>query len=114
MIIQDAEVKSQIQRIVEALIKNDFQSLVKEGVAQGEDVDRIKEEIGHYGRTLVPLPTEAFSKNVHEYELSTGDVRLEIQLWTREEGESDLTMILTAERKAAGKTVVHVKDVHVL
>ena len=99
--------------IAEHLASGHYDQLVKSGMLAATDVAGVREEIEHYGRTLSGLPAEALEA-AHEYDLGDGSYRVEVQLWTAEEGESDLTLTLNARQSSSGAPIVRLQKVHVM
>lgn len=74
----------------------------------------LAEAVREYGRTLTLPPGERFDLDVIEVadrQVPTWSVRYD--MWTKEEGRSDLTIELTVEEKN-GFTAVEIDNFHVL
>lgn len=68
-----------------------------------------------YGNTLVTLPPEALDEL--DVYASSSDPRLcgaGVDLWTREEGRSDLTLEVMVENREGGGYDVLVRNIHVM
>jgi hypothetical protein len=77
------------------------------------DTDDLKRVVAEYGRIIVPLPEEAFSK-AEIYKINDGN-RLDvyISLWTKEEGRSDLALSLSC-CMINGTPTIEINDLRVL
>lgn len=106
-------VRDAVNKIVGHLLQKDYDAMVKSRLLTQDVSAHVQDEVGHYGRTLIELPESAFT-SAHEYDLGGNQYRLEIQLWTKEEGESDLTLIVEITRQEAGHFTIQVNDVHVM
>lgn len=99
-----------IAEIVRRLAAGDYGGLARDRVAP----DSIGTWIEDYPATLIPLPIEAWQHSdfgaldgtPHAYWVT-------VDLWTREEGRSDLTLEATVHERDT-RVEVHVDDVHVL
>jgi hypothetical protein len=112
--MMDAALTNAIRRLVSDLASGAFREVVADGRAGRLTAAELEAAVRTYGRTLVPLPDDAFAL-VETYELS-GDpnaLAVDVPLWTIEEGRSDLTLSLTALRRGSAYDV-QVDDLHVL
>jgi hypothetical protein len=69
-----------------------------------------------YGRTIIPLPTEAyrFFDVVAVRDSSPARWSVVAPLWTEQEGRSDLSFEITVEDVAGRDYAVEIEDLHVL
>lgn len=98
-----------LKRIVDAFVSGDY---ALEADIPGveplstETASQIKRNVADYGATLVPLPEEAWETSVCIW---YGDYwNLLVDLWTREEGPSDLVLDARVTEASSGfRTQVH-------
>jgi hypothetical protein len=94
-----------IKEVSDMLARGEFdrvEQLTRGRRASAEDLRRV---VAEYGRTLVPLPPEAFPDlDVHLVEgCDPPTCVVDVDLWTEEEGRSDLTLTLElVQGKGAG------------
>ncbi|MBL0214940.1 MAG: hypothetical protein IPQ07_13775 [Myxococcales bacterium] len=108
----------QLLQLIEALISDlaagRYAKIVSEGHAGQLLEDEIRSAVLAYGCQLTELPAED-KRLIHIYPLDSNpkDLRLEVELWTEEEGRSDLTLSLTATWSPSGYRIA-IDDLHVL
>lgn len=110
----DAKLMGQVRRLIEDLAAERYAEIAADGRAGRLTEAELRTAIEQYGRTLVPLPADG-ERLVELYEQTSqpGAVSLDVPLWTREEGRSDLTLSVTAIKQ--GETyIVEVDDLHIL
>jgi len=91
--IKDHEgVKNAIRNIVAMIRLKNFNELVSKGFASVLEAQDIRDAVTTYGRTIIDLPDQAFDR-AYEYDLGGHLFQTEIQFYTEDEGESDLTLI---------------------
>lgn len=110
-----AALQDSIRRIVEALVAKDYAEAVRitRGIRLPEE--QIREAIQDYGRTLVMPPDGAFD-TLDVVEVTGATPRqwsVRMNLWTEEEGRSDLSIEVTLTEADDG-FVVELDDLHVL
>jgi hypothetical protein len=110
----NSDLKREIERLVADLSRGRFAEIASDGRAGRLSAEELKAALDEYGRTLVPLPEQAWNL-VDEYPQpgAPNTVVLDVPLWTMEEGRSDLTLSLTATEDA-DKWILHIDDLHVL
>jgi len=103
-----------VEHLVQDLAQKKYREIVADGRGGRLSVDGLENAIDAYGRTVVPLPIEAWELvDVYPIVGRPGMLSMDVPLWTREEGRSDLTLSLTAE--TSGEDVrVEIDDLHVL
>ncbi|MGK3964544.1 hypothetical protein WMF38_10250 [Sorangium sp. So ce118] len=108
------ELRTEIARLVADLSARRYTELEADGRAGRLSAEELRTAVDQYGRTLVLLPNAAWDL-VDEYPQADArnTVAVDVPLWTKEEGRSDLTLSLTAT-KEADRWVLHVDDLHVL
>lgn len=104
--------KANIVSIVDALVSGNSARLAASGELGRLTPAQVDEVVRGYGRTLRSLPEEAW-KHVRVYERSDGSAGVDVDLWTTEEGRSDLTLQLESRIENGGRRLV-VHDLRVL
>jgi hypothetical protein len=102
-----ARLVSLVRKAVELLVSGEYRALV--AFAGGErltenDITDLRESIKRYQLTLVTPPEEAFQlMDVYEVDGSTPRRwTIDMPLWTAEEGQSELTLMLTFTERGDG------------
>jgi len=110
----DVKLMSQVRRLIEDLAAGRYAELAADGRAGRLTEAELRTAVEQYGGTLVPLPAEG-ERLVDIYEQTSRPdvVTLDVPLWTREEGRSDLTLSVTAIKQGENYSV-EVDDLHVL
>ena len=104
-----------LKDLVNELIKGNFAKLEADGRAGRLSAQDLKNRLSEYGRTFITLPDVAFDQG-DTYTLMDGDGKswgIDLDLWTAEEGRSDLTLQLTV-RDTGTAIVAEIDDLHVL
>jgi hypothetical protein len=103
-----------VRRVVTKLVDGDFVDAVAECDSSRLSANDLERVIREYGRTFVEPPPNAYTDLdivvVSSADLPTWSVRA--PLWSREEGQSDLTLKLTV-RKDRGKWSADLDDLRV-
>lgn len=98
----DLELLEALRRLVEDLAHRRYVEIVADGRGGILTSEEMRQAIDAYGRQLVPLPDGAVD-SIHVYSVDGDPVmRIEIDLWTVEEGESDLTLTIDVTRFSNG------------
>ena len=108
------ELKSAIVDLVSDIVAGRYAEIASGGRIGRLTADELAEAVRLYGRTLIPLPDDAWSF-VHVYPIN-GDARalsLDVEMFTIEEGRSDLTLSLSA-RRDGDRWTIGIDDLHVL
>ena len=108
------ELKSAIVELVGDLVAGRYVELASDGRIGRLTADELAETIRRYGRTLIPLPDDTWSF-VQVYPIN-GDANalvLDVDMFTSEEGRSDLTLSLSA-RRDGDDWIIGIDDLHVL
>jgi hypothetical protein len=108
--------KRAVKRIVEMLVAGDYRGL--ERVSRGVRLTaaHFEEGVREYGRTLVMPPDPVFER-LDVVEVKNVTPRrwgVRVDLWTVEEGRSDLTLEVTLVEQYGEEPLVEVDDLHVL
>lgn len=103
-----------IQDVVRELVKGNFETLEQDGRSGKLTAKELERAIQDYGATLVNLEDEAL-KAVDVYRKQGVDNcwAVDLDLWTVEQGRSDLTLSLTIEVRGQ-RVNVAIDDLHVL
>jgi hypothetical protein len=102
-----------IRRLVDDLVVGNYAQIEDSGRAGRLDQEAIQRAILTYGRTLIALPESAL-ETAHVYPLDQGASNLvEVELWTVEEGCSDLTLSVLIKNDGA-HAQISIQDIHVL
>jgi hypothetical protein len=104
-----------VRSVVQMLVAGDYNKVAALTKGRRLDAEAIKFTVGEYGRTLVLPPDDAFDQmdvvRVTNAPLPQWSVRM--NLWTLEEGQSDLSIELTII-DSAGHYEVELDDIRVL
>jgi hypothetical protein len=104
----------QVRRLIEDLAAGRYAQLAADGRAGRLTETELRTAVEEYGRTLVPLPADGeMIVDIYEQTSHPEELALDVPLWTKEEGRSDLTLALTAIKQGETYTV-EVDDLHVL
>jgi len=110
----DRELRERIAKLVEDLAAGRLRLLVDDGRAGRLSEDELRRAVEDYGRTLVPLPEEAWGLiEIYEQTENPDVSSLDVPLWTIEEGQSDLTLSISVTKSESGISIA-VDDLHVL
>jgi hypothetical protein len=104
-----------LKDLVNELINGNYAKLEADGRAGRLTAQDLKNRLTEYGRTFIPLPDAAFDQG-DTYTLVDGDGKsygVDLDLWTTEEGKSDLTLQLTV-RDTGTAIVPQIDDLQVL
>jgi hypothetical protein len=107
--------KEQVKKVVDLLVSKQYAALVE--LTHGSRLDRemIETAIREYRRELIAPPEAAFDR-LDVVEVDGADPprwSVRCNLWTREEGRSDLSVELTVTRRDNGYGI-ELDDIHVL
>jgi hypothetical protein len=108
----DTSLRELLRETIHALVEGDY--AVIQCLPGRATPDEIKNEILEYPATLTYPSPDAY-KDVHVYAVrgKSGQWALEMDLWTVEEGQSDLTLLMDVYL-VNGRLVGYVDQVHVL
>ncbi|MDC0714509.1 hypothetical protein POL68_39035 [Stigmatella sp. ncwal1] len=110
----DMKLMGQVRRLIEDLAAGRYAEIAADGRAGRLTEAELRAAVEQYGRTLVPLPVHGeMLVDIYEHTSQQDAVTLDVPLWTREEGRSDLTLSVTAIKQGETYTV-EVDDLHVL
>ncbi|MFY0527906.1 DUF7668 domain-containing protein [Archangium gephyra] len=110
----DVKLMVQVRRLIEDLAAGRYAAIAADGRAGRLTEAELRTAVEQYGRTLVPLPADGERLvDIYEQTSQPDAVTLDVPLWTREEGRSDLTLSVMAIKQGETYTV-EVDDLHVL
>lgn len=110
-----AKLKETVKRIVDLLVTGDFDQVAKITNGQRLNTRSISDAITTYGRNLVAPPDNAYNQ-IDVVAVTSSNLpcwSLRMNLWTAEEGRSDLTVELTIT-EVEGQYTLELDDIHVL
>lgn len=115
MISTANQMRRVVQRVIASLVAGDFEHV--ESLCRGQRLSaaEMANVIKNYGRQLISPPDEAY-ESMDVVEVTDSHPRrwsINIPLWTKEEGRSDLTLEVTLTNSPQGWDVA-VDDIHVL
>lgn len=108
-------VRREIQRLLEDMVAQKFELLSEDGRIGRLTVAQLKRAIADYGGTLVCPPQDMFDSLIEVYPRD-GDpttCAVEVDMWTLEEGHSDLTLSATLV-ETEGACEISIDGLHVL
>ncbi len=113
---EDLKISRATSLVVQMLVKRDYLSIEKLSAGNRLSATEIANVVKEYGRTLVLPPEESYT-NIDAIQIenevpSSWSVRF--HLWTKEEGQSDLSIILTLTDATDDLIMVAVDDILVL
>lgn len=103
-----------IRNLVKDLAAGNYERITSDGCNSRLSIQELSVAISEYGRVLTSLPEDAF-KIIDCYPLKgvRNEWAIDVPLWTKEEGRSDLTLSLTA--KVINKhVIIEIDDLHVM
>lgn len=106
-----------VQVAVGLLVDGEYDALAQ--MTHGERLSEaeIRSAVEDYGRTLILPPGGDVAPYVDRYEVADTEprqVNLDVDLWTQEEGRSDLTLELNLVERAPGLWGVRIYGIHVM
>ncbi len=108
----DPKLKDQIQLLVCDLARGAYAEVEARGGAGRLNGRVLRRAVEDYGRQLVPIPEEGWAL-VDAYKRNGPRQLVDVPLWTKEEGRSDLTLSVEANW-VNGEPVLSVTDLHVM
>jgi hypothetical protein len=109
----DPDIQRLLRKLVQDLADAKYDDIAADGRGGRLTPVELHSLIHNYGRTLITLPDEAWSLvDVYLIAGQPDVVAMDIPLWTKEEGRSDLTLSVTITR--SHEVLVQIDDIHVL
>ena len=114
LMIERSLIDQSLKELVRELVIDNFTRLETDGRAGRLSADELRNAIKSYGQTLIDLPEEALSTaDIIPLEGENAAWAVDLDLWTAEEGRSDLTLSVTAHL-IGSKIQIYIDDLHVL
>jgi hypothetical protein len=105
--------KETIKTLVTDLSNKNYNKIEMEKINGHVSIMELENIIKEYGRTIIPLPEEAFEiANIYTIE-KENRMDIYIPLWTKEEGRSDLTLSIICHLEN-NKPIIRINDLEVL
>jgi hypothetical protein len=103
-------------QVIEMLVGHRYDDLEKRTRGVRLSAEMIAEAVSEYGKSLIPLPSDELA-NLDIVPVAcvgpkTWSVRAD--LWTREEGRSDLTLEMTVKENRNKEAIIELDNLHVL
>jgi hypothetical protein len=112
----ESRIVALIKQVVAWLVASDFMEIEKRSNGVRLSADSMRAAVQHYGRTLAIPPESAYSEldsiRVTNADHPTWSIRF--NLWTEEEGRSDLSVECTVIDRENGRLDIEIDDIHVL
>ena len=103
-----------VRDVVERLVRREFARLEADGRSGRLTAEELARALDDYGRTLVDVPDDGWElADSYEIEGRPGAWAIDLPLWTKEEGRSDLTLSLSTSRGDDDEVVVEIDDIQV-
>lgn len=113
--IEDMKVSRTIRPLLGHLIRGDYAAAEALTGGNGLNAAEMEQAIAEYGRRLVHPPADSNPRSIVDIEASTPERwSVYIDLWTSEEGRSDLTLELTLTESGSDTYDVQIDSIHVL
>jgi hypothetical protein len=114
--IEYSRIADSIRPIIALLVEGEFESLVQRCPDSRLTASELRTTVLQYNRTLVLPPNDAFDKlDVVEVQNSQPQqFSVRFDLWTKEEGRSDLTIELTLRETGKPLLQAEIDDLHTL
>ena len=113
--IDSMKVARTIRPVLEALIRGDYAAAEVLTGGQRLTAAEMEQAIVDYGRTLVHHPVDISPRSIVDIEPSAPEQwSVYVDLWTAEEGRSDLTLELTLTESSRDSYDVQIDNIHVL
>ncbi len=82
-----------VRDLVGELARGNFDALEADGRLPAGSGDQVRAVLEDYGGTFTELPEDAFDRS-EAIELAEGKWGIDVELWTEEEGRTDLSVIV--------------------
>ena len=113
--LDPAKLARTVGRVIGDLVRGDYAAVEGFTGAERLTADQIAQAISDYGRRLVLPPEASGPRSVVEIEGSNPEQwSAYVDLWTAEEGRSDLTLELTLTESSRDLYEVQIDNIHVL
>ena len=105
--------EAQVRELVELLVRGDYAAIERLTGGVRLRAEHLADAVSEYGRRLVIPSWATVPLDVIEFADGSGWA-IVVDLWTAEEGRSDLSLELTVRRGHAGTHRIEVDDLHVM
>ena len=114
--IEQSKLRRAVGSLTECLARRDYAALCGSARQSRLSSQELETAVRSYGRTIIPLPAEAYSllNVVAETHTSPQRWSVVVPLWTEQEGRSDLSLEITVEDVPGQDYAVEIDDLHVL
>jgi len=103
-----------LRDVVHELVVGNFAKLEADGRAGRLSAKDLQQVLEEYGRTFIDVPDEAFEiGDAYPVENEKDTWAVDLDLWTLEEGRSDLTLTMTVRETDKG-IMIEIDDCHML
>ena len=104
-----------LKDVVHELVVGNFAKLEADGRAGRLSAEDLRQVLEDYGSTFIDLPDKAFEVGPGAIPLANEEEAwgVDLDLWTAEEGPSDLTLSMTVRDTEKG-IVIEIDDLHAL
>lgn len=114
MSVFESQIRSIVIDLLVLLADGDYQSIMERCPGSRLTSDDLQKAIGEYGRKVIAPPADYMYFRTYELEArSVPSWSVDADLWTEEEGRSDLTLQLTIAFAPSGPEI-EIDDLHVL
>ncbi len=103
----------EIRALVNELVRESYGERVQNAAQARLGCAELRRAVESYGRSLIDPPESEDWLDVVPFEDGRG-FSVNVPLWTKEEGRSDLTLSLTVRPNPLGGYQLEIDDVHVL
>lgn len=106
--------RTAIRQLIDDLVGRRYDAIAADGRIGRLTPEELDRAVADYPGTLIALPAEALDDvDIYPRIGIPGRAKVDVDLWTAEEGKSDLTLSLTLEEGPEGVTI-SIEDLHVL
>lgn len=103
-----------IEQLVKDIASCKYAEIQSDGRIGRLTASELEEAIKEYGRTIIPLPSEGLKLiDACKVDGTQGEWMVDVPMWTKEEGRSDLTLSATVVLTKDGAEIT-MDDFHVL
>lgn len=112
--VYERQVRSVVTDLLVLLSDRDYESFMERCGYSLVDDDDLRSAVATYGRTIAPPPADyTFLRACELRARAIPTWHVEVDLWTEEDGRSDLTLEMTIEFEPTGP-VVGINNLHAL
>lgn len=113
-VVFERQVRSVVVDLLVLLADGDYESIMERCGYSLLDGDDLRLAVAEYGRTIVAPPADyTFLRTCELRARAVPTWHVEADLWTKEEGRSDLTLEMTIEFEPSGP-VIGINNLHAL